>query len=922
MAYPLVGRAEELALLHDAVDAATRGAGTFIVIEGAPGAGKSRLLQEATAYARSVGVDVHEAAADELDRGRPFAAIDAATRAGPLGAEDVAVVETYTERVEDLCAAAPVLLVLEDVHWADHATLQALRAIARRVQQFPLVVVVTLRPLPSSPDLDVALADFRDRGAAFLSVDSVTEEDAAALAAAILGAPVGPQIREQLRAAGGNPFYVVQLVEALAADGSITVHSGTADVDQPFVPSSLRQTILHRLASLPEPTRDLLKVASILGGSFSLAELAAFTQRQAVELLPVLTGALRAGVVGDKDGRLAFRHDLVRQAMYEELPASVARDLHREAGRSLALAGAPAVSVAEQMWLAALPGDSEAVDWLRRAAHEADAASAVIATRFLRRALDLAEQSDPRRPAMLADLALSLLASGRLEDAHAAAQEALTLEPDVAATQGVRHTLATIVFMKGDRGAALEMFAPPDDDTVDPELSLDLALGALAATYSGQHERAVRLGERARVACAASGDAFALSRALMSLSLVRRMHGHVHEAVALGTEATHVAAQAATPLARLYLHPALALATAHLDADRLADGESVMREFGDGIRWTGRLDLVWFHGYLAAKGFMAGEWDAAVAEAEAALARGAEIDFPLYAAALLPHGLIAAVAFARGDLARTESALTAAMQEIARSGPQPGVDVVAWVQALVAEASGRDQEALAALELVWAAYGPLGYQVGHRWLGPDLVRLAVGLGMTDRAASVVAQMDELAARARVPSATGAALRCRGLLADDPGVLVAAVEAYRAGPRLFDRALACEDAAAALGRAGKLDDARRLRQEALAVFEQVGAVGAAARGDARLRAVGVSGGRPGRPRRAVLTGWESLTPAERTVARLVADGLTNRAIAEQLGISTRTAETHVAHAFTKLNITSRAALAAAARERPASQPERA
>lgn len=444
----------------------------------------------------------------------------------------------------------------------------------------------------------------------------------------------------------------------------------------------------------------------------------------------------------------------------------------------------------------------------------------------------------------------------------------------------------------------------------DDEAGLDLALASLASAYAGQPDRALQMAESARQVCAASGDAFGLSRALTTLSLVQRARGRVQEACELGAEGVRVAASAATPLARLYLHPAFALGTACLEADRLDQGEEALRSFGESVGWGGRLDVPWLHGYLAAKATMAGEWDVALAEAEAALARVGELDFALFAGLLLPHGIIATIAFAQGDLARVESALAAAHAEVVRAGPQPGLDVVAWVQAVVADDAGRSEEALAVLAHVWEAYRALGYQIAHRWLAPDLVRLAVRLGDVDRACDVARTMEELAARAGVASARAAALRCRGLLTDDPAVLVAAADAYRESPRLFERALACVDAAIALARDGKADEAERLRREAMSLFDQLGAVGAAARAHARLRAAGVSTGRRGRPARAAVTGWESLTSAERRVVDLVASGMTNRGIAETLCISPRTAETHVAHVLKKLGLTSRSSLAAA------------
>ena len=165
----------------------------------------------------------------------------------------------------------------------------------------------------------------------------------------------------------------------------------------------------------------------------------------------------------------------------------------------------------------------------------------------------------------------------------------------------------------------------------------------------------------------------------------------------------------------------------------------------------------------------------------------------------------------------------------------------------------------------------------------------------------------------VPSLAGVALRCRGLVEDDVELLLRSVEAYRGGPRLVERAAACEDAAAALARATRTNEASALFSEALDVYDHVGAKRDAARALATMRTVRIGRKRRGarkRPDR----GWESLTPSELEVVRLAAEGLTNPEIGRRLFISRRTVQTHLAHAFEKLNICSRVELAAKAARR--------
>ena len=156
--------------------------------------------------------------------------------------------------------------------------------------------------------------------------------------------------------------------------------------------------------------------------------------------------------------------------------------------------------------------------------------------------------------------------------------------------------------------------------------------------------------------------------------------------------------------------------------------------------------------------------------------------------------------------------------------------------------------------------------------------------------------------------TGAALRCRGLVENDAEILQAAADAYACGSRPLGLALACEDAGAAFARRGLTDRARPLLDKAISIYEWLDAARDLARAEAVLREAGIRRGRRGSRRRPQI-GWDSLTPAERTVASLVADGLSNPQIGRRLYISGRTVQTHLAHVFAKLDITARTQLAA-------------
>jgi len=195
-------------------------------------------------------------------------------------------------------------------------------------------------------------------------------------------------------------------------------------------------------------------------------------------------------------------------------------------------------------------------------------------------------------------------------------------------------------------------------------------------------------------------------------------------------------------------------------------------------------------------------------------------------------------------------------------------------------------------------------------IGPDLVRLALAAGDAGRAREVAAAVTSVASRNEVPWITGAALRCQGLAENDADILQAAVSASARGSRPLELALTCEDAGTAFARQGNVTRAGQLLDQAITIYERLDATRDLARADAALRQMGIRRSRHV-IRSHAQSGWQSLTPSERAVVDLVAEGLSNPQIGQRLYISRRTVQTHLAHVFAKLHITSRTQLAAEA-----------
>jgi DNA-binding CsgD family transcriptional regulator len=360
----------------------------------------------------------------------------------------------------------------------------------------------------------------------------------------------------------------------------------------------------------------------------------------------------------------------------------------------------------------------------------------------------------------------------------------------------------------------------------------------------------------------------------------------------------------------------MAVSVSLIEADRLDDAERVLRQRRATSEEVGSWGLA-SHAFCAAHArFARGEWDDARAEATAGVALAEEIGGR--SGAVCGLAILALIALHRDELDAAQEAVAAASGELDRVEYQLYGHWAIWARGLLAEARGELSEALADVEEVWSVCAGVGSVPDVARIGPDLVRLKLATGELDGSQTVADTVQRAAARLKTASARGAALRCRGLLQGDPQILGEALETCRSAPRPLEHALAAEDASAALVAAAGRSEAAAPLEEALEIYQRLGAIRYAARVEARLRELGVRRGRRGsrdRPR----SGWESLTSTELRVVALVARGLTNAEVARRLYVSRHTVESHLAHVFSKLGLASRVQLAvqAAHRELPAS-----
>jgi len=931
-----VGREPELTVLRALVESASSGAGGSVLVEGEAGVGKTRLVAELLRGLDRGQLRVVTAAAEELDGDRPFRpvadalavapAIDDDDPDRPAAAEDrgaawlasaatdlsFSIAESLAAAVEEIAAPAPCVVVVEDLHWADAGTLRVVRALARSACRSSIALVLTARPFPRSAELGRTVDALASAGGTLLPVGPLAPEQAMALARAAAGAGAVSDVH--VAAAGGNPLLIVELATALAEEPDLG----------PAMALSVRSVVLRRLRGLPKPTVDALKAASVLGRRFRVDHLAALTGLDPVQLVPVLEDALAAKVLGDEGGELTFRHQLIRDVVYDELAPALRQAVHRQAARALNDFGAPPLEVAEHLVAGAGPGDREAVGWLAAAAAFAAPRSPGSAVRLLEHARGLSR--DPLEADRLAaELAPLLVQVGRAGAAAALSRDVLAHDPGPEVQALLRRGLGEVLWTKGWLEPAVRELEAAAAVVGAP------AQARAEATGLAAHLR-VYLGEPDTDAADASvvqvaGGGFAECVSLQTFAMRAAASARQAEAVDFAARAVSVAVGSRSPRIGL-LHPHLTLGLVLLDADRFEEADAALHEGRRRAETRGA--LAWLpihHCVLAMVRVLTGDWDDGLAEVEVGLGLAEEVGTRLYVPFL--HGMAGWVGIQRGDLDRAQASLDAAVREFLEATTaswqaEASRDFAAaearwplewglWINAHLQEARGHPNQALADLESAWSLAAPLRYFMGYRLFGPDLVRLAVAAGNRLLAEAVSEEVAEGARRSGAVGAEAAALRCRGLLEGDGDALAAAADGFWSCRRRAEAALAAAEAGTTLAAGGRRAEAVEHLERALQFFEEVGAQWPRARTEAALRRLGVRHRRTGPG--TVRVGWDSLTPTEVRVARLAADGLTNRQIGQRLFISGRTVETHLGHVYGKLGLATRTQLAAEVARRP-------
>lgn len=908
----LVGRERELAVLHDRFRADPTDEPQVLLLLGEDGIGKSALLDAFLAGAQERWTTVTRATAHggdgnavlttlltspvhsgpvPLSAAEPLRALRRAVADGTLRSSYLpySLADAVLTFTEEVCSQGPCLLVLENLHLAEGSLLSLVDFLLRRLPDLPLSIIVSAAPAGRTDAMRATQHALQAAGGSTLDLGPLDEPAVQQLASHVLGSPPDAALADRLRAAGGNPALVLETLDVWREGGV----PGPAAL-------TLQAALQRRLEKTSPECVEVLRAAAMIGPCIDVSLLAAVTGIPVFRLAPLLAEARRHRLLRERAGRLEFSHEVVRESACATFPAAVRSALHQELARLLRAQGAPAARVVEHLVLGVT---REQVEQLLQAGDDYADSEPAAAWLALATACELLPDGDRLQEVrtQLAGLSLTL---GRVRRAEKLARAVLDSPHPAALVQPARVTLLRALAAQGRAAEAAELLDAPAMASFEPEVRLrllaDTALGALLVSDLDLAETSAR---RALLLDREHPSDDSAVAAGVALSYVCTAQGRCEEALTAAEAATRRAQR--NPGLPHHRHlPSLSYAVALNSADRFDEVLGMWRETQALVR---RWSLTWAQPSTDLIGshlhWSTGDWDEAMAVAQGGLGVAGDSGVHIVTCSLL--AVQAHVLLERGEVAH-ELLLAAESLDTSASV----MSWVPWLRVLSCpdDASrGSQQDAAQRGHDDWSRMTAADEAWVQRMMGPDLLRLLLRTGRREEAEQVVDRLDLLAKVMGTDSSLGTATRARGLLAGDPEQCLLAVEQLSPVGRPLELAHACEDAAVLLHAAGRLREARDLAERATALCADLGARRTADRLApllGRRPRVAAPGRRPSRP----VTGWESLTDAERRVSALVVDGATNQQIAAALFVSRHTVESHLKHVYTKLGLRSRAQLA--------------
>ena len=920
------GRDIPVAELSVTLDRVRKSAASAVVlVEGGAGMGKTRFLDEAVKMAGRMGFAAGRSGAEPGDAVDLAVLMDALFEgeSSPLKTDALRVLPSVAEQrywllqelqtlLERAALKQPIILALDDLQWADAGTSAAIRVLTSRLGGLPIAWVIALRSTQGSSPMSATVRHLDRAGAERISIGPLGQGTVVQIGRDMTGGDADDALVDLMSRAHGNPFLLIELLTGLLEEDRILVVDGRASTTGDSLPARVHSSMGKRLGALSDEARDSAVLAGSLGRTFSFDELAAMLAQPPSSVLEPVEELIDAGILVDHDGELAFLHDITRDAVRMSVAQSVRRALDRQAVDVLLEHGALPGEVAAQLSESALPGDDSAVATLWNAARVIGVSNPSGGANLCRRALELARAADPRRAELVAETALALHAAGRGEEGRTFVDTHLrnTLPADEES-----RVLLSVAGMFG----------------LSPDLRLDagrraLALDGIAATLQARHRAALfhnllmagRLDEvrgvldAARQEVPASGDSIAGFSFMLAEAVLAYLSGNYAEAVELAEDACRSPGAKLDPeragICNRMLSEALMVAERVEESFRVTDdGVTGAQRSHEGLAL--RLLEIWRGRRL----FQLGRLDDAAPVLDGHLAAEEDERLP---GLLEIIGVVALgrIAIHRGDEAELQR-MAALARTMAGDGPPGFRRHACWLLALKEMAAGDPGAAVG-----WLCESGHAQRKSALLLFPtdvtdeaQLVRIAIGAGDEELATAALSAAERRAeANPTLVAVVGTAAHARGLLDGDATHLEQAVDHFERSSRPLPLASALEDLGCRRIAAGREQQGIEDLERALQIDTEAGAAWDARRVRAKLRARGVRRrvvGTSARPE----TGWTAMTDAELAVARLVAQGLTNRDVAERLFVSPNTVNSHLRQIFSKLQVNSRVALTLLAKE---------
>lgn len=922
----LLEREGEIEEIGERLARGATGEGSLVVIEGPAGCGKTRLLRAVCALARERSMRVLAGSGAEFERDFPCGVVrqllervvaradeggddallaGAAALARPVfapgrvGLEDAgdpggAIAHGIYWLVANLAERAPLVLIVDDAHWADQASLQVLGYLARRLADVPIVLAMAARP--GEPWVRTG-TQLTDSGLGWvLHPAPLSEQAITAIVRGRLGPAADPEFcRECRELTGGNPLWVSTLVAATASAG-LTGRADEVLALRELGPSSVSASVLLRVSGMSEGATRLARALAVLGPAATLPaarELAGLSEGEAVALIAQLT---RAEILDDALPP-KFTHPIVRAAIYRDLTVAERAQAHERAAGILATHDRPTDTIAAQLLLSAPRGNPEVIERLSVAAELAlGRAAPATAVQYLRRAL-----AEPPAPEARADV---LAALGRAElitrdpEAVAHLQAAREQATDLVERGRLATLLCDALTISGHFTEARELALEATEalGATSPEVRADLEFWLAWADWFAPRDDA-RVGRLCELT-ARSRSQQQLAESWLALYMASEAHprdltlSHVEHVFA---ERSRAGLGLTDGVVRPILVTTLVICDQLDWADcGLTEWQEAAKESGGALDYLGV--VAWQTGVAFRRGDLLGTED--LWRRVLTLQPTSELILP--AATALYH-----FAEALTELGRPGEAL-AAIRDDWVDGLDVGLNgaTLIYARGRAAVALGRSEEGINDLRACGQLLEAIRFFNPNYFPWRSTLALALRESDRDEARELVRTELERAEHVGQPRAIGGALRARALIDNDETTieqLRAASATLADCPSRLEQARVLGDLGAALRRAGHRRDARHPLRSALDLAHRCGANRIADQAHTDLLACGA------RPRRQMLTGPDALTPSERRIAGMAAGGATSKEIAQALFLSRRTVQMHLSGAYRKLGIDSRSGL---------------